>query len=222
MQIFSKFHHLQPKLSKTLFLASLIFTLVPSSTHAFVDVLPSHAILTGLPSLNPLDNFRFIFNDFPDLADALLAPMIDDSSDRSLIVDTNSSTADPVIKLKPKFDVVKTKKGVVLLGKMPGMRKEDLSLEIVDGPNGRVLEIVGVAANRSCDQLSSSDAAVDCRQTPACQSSHPRVAYGAFKRRIHLSPSLDPSTLQARFQDGLLVASMLASTKAERHKVEIL
>lgn len=207
--------------AKHLVLVCSILVLVAAPTHALIDVLPSQAVLAGLQSLDPLDNFHLIFKDLSDLADSLLAPMLDDAVEPPLVADSNATTTDPIIKLKPKFEVVKTKKGVVLLGKMPGMRKEDLSLEIVDGPDGRVLEIVGSAANRSCEPQSLA-AKADDSSSPACHAGpHPGVAYAAFKRRIHLSPSLDPSTLQARYQDGLLVATMLASAKAERHKVEI-
>ena len=50
---------------------------------------------------------------------------------------------------------------------------------------------------------------------------YPQAGYARFARRVPLSQHVDTSTLEAKYQDGLLVVKVVKSTKVERKRVAI-
>ena len=108
----------------------------------------------------------------------------------------------------------------MLLGTLPGLRKEDLSIEVVKSSEGHVLEISGQSPTSAGSRgPSPSRADPETRVNPSL-----RASYSKFEQRIRIPRNIDPSTLQAKYQDGLLVVSMLPLTKTEqsqRQKIAI-
>ena len=106
--------------------------------------------------------------------------------------------------LQPRFDVRETKEGLLLIGATPGLRKEELSIEIVDSPNGKVLEVSGETAPEAASEQAAKDSKDNQVSAASAHAPTIRSAYLKFKRQILLPQSLDPQTLQAKYRDGLL------------------
>ena len=100
---------------------------------------------------------------------------------------------------------------------MPGLHKDELSVEVVDGPDGQTLEIAGGSREPACPQAAA--------EAPGNQAGapdvYPEAGYAKFARRVPLSQHVDASTLEAKYHDGLLVVKMVKSTKVERKRIAI-
>ena len=203
--------------TKYLALALCLLAALPSIT-AYTDVVsilledirPRHILSPCADTADPLCDF------VQDLLSPLAAPSVKEAGK---VADSHNETqpapsCDKGFMLKPQFEILETKQGIVLIGKTPGLSKDDISVEITDGPDGRALEIAGGSRDDTCQ----STAAV----APSDQAAKDiQVGYAKFKRRIRLSQHADASTLEAKYHDGLLVVRMLKSTKVDRQKVVI-
>ena len=204
--------------SKYFALALCLLAALPS-INAYTDVVsllledlrPRYILSPCVDSADPLCDF------VQDLLSPLTTPPIKDSG-KAAESHNDTQPAPPCHKafmLKPHFEILETKQGIALIGKTPGLSKDDISVEITDGPDGRALEIAG----GSRDDVCQSTAAVP----PSDQAAKDiQVGYAKFKRRIRLSQHADASTLEAKYHDGLLVVRMLKSTKkVDRQRVLI-
>ena len=211
------------------FIAACLVALA-SSAHAFgvsfAGTIPPRLVLSNLGSsvdVDPLDCFNIIrdsMRDITEFADCLASPGLE-GNDRKhqgiTEVKRNGGTTHHEVKLHPRFDVKETKQGFMLMGSMPGLRKEDISIEIIENPDGRVLEISGGSPNvTSRDQSPARDGSTtESRPAPRL-----RTAYAKFEHRIRIPKNIDTSTLQAKYEDGLLAVTMspLAKTDLNQRK----
>ena len=106
------------------------------------------------------------------------------------------------------------------MGSMPGLRKEDISIEIIENPDGRVLEISGGSNVTSKDPSPARDGSTpESRPTPKL-----RTAYAKFDHRVRIPKNIDASSLQAKYEDGLLSITMSPMAKTDlnqRQKIAI-
>ena len=119
--------------------------------------------------------------------------------------------------LKPRFEVRESHDSFLLLGTMPGLRKEELSIELVHGSDGCILEISGASLPFTAANQSAHGAEPP---TPSI-----RGEYAKFERRARLPQDADLSTLVAKYQDGLLTVTVRPRSHTDpprRQKVEIL
>jgi HSP20 family molecular chaperone IbpA len=119
-------------------------------------------------------------------------------------------------RAEPQFQTVETDQGIVLVGVMPGLRKEDLSLSIHNGPQGQMLEVTGGSSNFTCPDESKPQAEKTQAEAPAFN-----VGYSKFERSIALSSGLDVSALHAKYYDGLLAVIIPKSTKSSHQIVPL-
>jgi HSP20 family protein len=134
----------------------------------------------------------------------------------------NGGSSHHELNLRPRFDVQESKEGFMLIATMPGLRKEDLSIEIINTPEDRMLEISGGSPNAPSRDPSPSR---DTTTTQKLSAPKLRTSYAKFERRIRLPQNVDTSTLQAKYEDGLLVVTMSPLARkdtSQRQKIAIL
>lgn len=105
----------------------------------------------------------------------------------------------------PQIDVREHKGSLVVRADLPGMKKEDLSIELTD--DGLVLE-----GERKTETESEEG-----------QVYRSERGYGRFRRVIPLAAdAVDKENVQARFTDGVLEVTIpITERKAESKKIEI-
>lgn len=96
--------------------------------------------------------------------------------------------AAPAPSFSPPMDILATGEEVVILAEVPGMSREQVSVQ-VDGP------VVTISGERAADD---ADGQALVRERPA----------GSFSRSFSLAYELDPDGVSARLQDGLLRVSI--------------
>ena len=213
-----------------LFIYSTLLLLIPSINAlgvSFHGTLPSSVIhnLESLADLGPVENMNILrqsMRDIADFAENLMGPAVEAAERRNGISEVKkaSGATSHELKLRPRFDVQDTKDGFMLFGTLPGLRKEELSLEIVENAEGRVLEITGGSQNTTSRSPSPARGDTSTPET----SLKLRAGYAKFERRIRLPQHVDPSTLQAKYEDGLLVVTMRTLAKkdsSQRQKIVI-
>ena len=173
-----------------------------------------------LTSMEPLSILTESMHQLTDLADRLADPARESSERRNrgiAEVAGSNGTVHHEITLRPKFDVKETKEGLIIVGSTPGLRKEDLTVEILDTPNGKMLEISGQTPASQSISLSSetSDAKEEQPKSDLSKTSETsitvpklRSSYMRFERRTLLPSDIDPQSLHAKYQDGLLVVTL--------------
>jgi HSP20 family protein len=128
---------------------------------------------------------------------------------------SNSKDSDPSLELKPRFEVRESKESFVLLGTMPGLRKDEMSVELIHGSDGCVLEVTGVSVPLAAD----ADAPASGGGTMSIGGE-----YARFERRVRLPHDAETGATLARYKDGLLTVTVPRRQKdpPRREKVEIL
>ena len=198
---------------------------------SFSGTVPSHSILRSfVPSsdfdaIDGINNLRDSMCDVLEFADRLAMPAFEANDRKSqgiAEVKKNGGSSHHELRLRPRFDVQQSKEGFMLMATMPGLKKEDLSIEIINTPEDRLLEISGGSSN-----ISSRDPSPARDQANTQQPSTPklRTSYAKFEHRIRLPPNVDASNLQAKYEDGLLVVTMSLLAKkdtSQRQKIAIL
>jgi HSP20 family molecular chaperone IbpA len=195
----------------------------------FSGTVPSHSILRSFgpdfDAMDGLNDLRDSMRDVLEFADRLAMPAFEASERKNhqgiTEVKKNGGSSHHELRLRPRFDIQESKEGFMLMATMPGLRKEDLSIEIINSPEGQLLEISGGSPNTSSRDPSPSRDAANTQQPSAPKL---RTAYAKFERRIRLPPNVDTSTLQAKYEDGLLVVTMSPLAKkdtTQRQKIAI-
>jgi HSP20 family protein len=103
----------------------------------------------------------------------------------------------------PSVDIVEQNGGLRLTAELPGMKPDDLQLEIMDG----TLHLRG-EKRLDVDETKDNVRLVERR-------------YGAFERSFTLPVSVDPERVRAEYTDGVLTVHMPKSEAAMGRKVEI-
>ena len=214
--------------------ACLIALAVPSASafgRSFSGIVPTHSILRSFgpgydfDAMDGLNNLRDSMRDVLEFADRLVMPALESNDRKSQgisEVKKNGGSSHHELRLRPRFDVQQSKEGFMLMATMPGLKKEDLSIEIINTSEDRLLEISGGSPNVSSRDPSPARDAANNQQpsTPKL-----RTSYAKFEHRIRLPPNVDTSTLQAKYEDGLLVVTMSPLAKkdsSQRQKIAIL
>ena len=128
------------------------------------------------------------------------------------------------LKPQPLFDVRQTEAGFMLYSATPGLRKEDLSIEIVEGPEGHIIDITGgshhntsSADGRNTNQhyhdsgqksLSPDHTTTGQKQLLPLRPPRWVHEYAEFERLTRIPNRFNISSLQAKYQNGLLVVTI--------------
>ena len=129
------------------------------------------------------------------------------------------------LKPQPLFDVRQTKAGFMLYAATPGLRKEDLSIEIVEGPGGNVLDITGGSRHNisSADTRISNQRDHDGGHTTELENHLPLrpprwvQEYAEFERVTPIPNQFNISSLQAKYQNGLLIVTIDPSASGNKN-----
>ena len=102
----------------------------------------------------------------------------------------------------PPVDLHETATDYVITAELPGLKREDLSIEMHDGQ----ITISGIRAERES----------------ACEQYH-RVerGHGAFSRSFHLPVPVDAERITAELHDGVLTVTCPKSTEAASRRITI-
>jgi len=100
-------------------------------------------------------------------------------------------------KWRPKVDIHETDKLITVTAEVPGMKKEELKVDIKEG----ALTIKG---EKTLEKKEEEDKYTRIERS-----------YGAFQRRISLPDNADPSQIKATYDAGVLTISIPKQEKAE-------
>ena len=104
---------------------------------------------------------------------------------------------------EPSIDVVQNADAFVLYAELPGMRKEDVTIEIEDGR----LTLAGERTRPS----GWEDA----------ESHRWERTFGTFRRAFNLPRNVDAGAATARFEDGVLTLTLPKHETARTRRIEI-
>ncbi|KAF9643920.1 HSP20-like chaperone [Thelephora ganbajun] len=135
--------------------------------------------------------------------------------------------------LRPAVDVAEEGNSYIIEAELPGVRKEDINVEI--GDNGRSVTIQGKIVRRSRQQEqpiveTSASGEVQEGEHPS-RSSPPEsnkisveresTGHTTFTRSVTLPTQVDPSKVSAKLADGVLTLTIPKAEDAGRVKIDI-
>lgn len=103
----------------------------------------------------------------------------------------------------PPIDVVETDGQLVIKAEVPGIAFRDLDVSVI----GHTLSISGKKSESR-----------ETREGGVCQSER---AFGAFRRNIELPDTVDPDTVSAECENGLLTITMARRSGMKPRHVEV-
>lgn len=103
----------------------------------------------------------------------------------------------------PATDVVETDKSYTLSMDLPGLKKEDIKIEVLDN----VLNVSGERKN----EISHEDN----------QSYRVEKSYGSFRRSFTLPRIVSPDGIEAHYENGVLNLTLPKTQLAQSKKIEI-
>ena len=123
------------------------------------------------------------------------------------------------VLLRPTIDWKDTTDGFVLTAATPGLRKDELKVELLDASGVWYLEVAGQTA-------ASSEPPKDDTQTAQPQDLPKpltvRPRYRSFSEKVRLPQGVDREAMRATYEDGLLVVTMpRAKADMKRRKIDI-
>jgi HSP20 family protein len=120
--------------------------------------------------------------------------------------------------LRPSIDWKETTDGFVLTAATPGLRKDELKVELLEAAGVWYMEVAGQTA-------ASSEPPKDGSQTaqPQPKPREVRRTYRSFSERVRLPQGVDREAMRASYEDGLLVVTMprAKAEAAKRHTITI-
>ena len=102
----------------------------------------------------------------------------------------------------PPVDLYETPSAYVITAELPGLKREDLDIQLVDGS----LTLSGVRAER----------AVACEQYHRVERGH-----GSFSRTFHLPVPVDADRILADLHDGVLTVTCPKASNASARRIRI-
>lgn len=104
---------------------------------------------------------------------------------------------------KPRLDVTESEEGYLLRLDLPGVAREDLSIEFHDG-------VLTLAGERKSD--------VDAEHyTHLCTERR----HGRFERAVNLPKDADPQQIEATLRDGVLTVRVAKAEASKPRRIEI-
>ncbi len=103
----------------------------------------------------------------------------------------------------PACDITETKSHFIVNVDLPGVKKSDVNIEVNNG----ILTISGERRN----ELNQNDGA----------ESYYERTYGTYKRSFNLPESVDPESIEANFENGVLSVALPKAKAKQARKIEI-
>lgn len=117
-----------------------------------------------------------------------------------LVIGTRSPST---VHWMPKTDIFLTKELLVIEIELPGVKKEDISVSI--GRQGLYIEGLRHRSSRAHDGISFYNLEID---------------YGPFERRIYFPCEVNPKTMEATYENGVLAIELKRVIPVE-HEIPI-
>ncbi len=109
-------------------------------------------------------------------------------------------SAEPPGSFSPNVDILATDEHVLILVEVPGMAREDMSVQVED-------RVVTISGER---KVHATEGRLHQRERPA----------GEFSRSFSLAYDLDPESVEARLEEGLLRVSVARRQRGSRVEVQ--
>ena len=198
------------------------------------DLLIYETVPYGRATFHPYDNFDTLTRSMRELtryADHIARALVEPGShhnDKPAIASKNDSnqqvaaaaaeTNDLHLPLRPRIDWRETSDGFLLTAVTPGLRKDELKVEVLDASDGSFIEVSGQSAPA---ELSPTN-----HQATPDQPSKPldlRATYRSFSQRVRLPRGVDREGMRAKYEDGLLVVTLprKRTDNVKRQKIAI-
>ena len=176
-------------------------------------------------SFGHLDSFHHLARSMRQLtnyADQILGSADVDAEQRAISGNTSADsrkrkaaeapTSHLHLPLHPRITWREDASGFLLTAETPGLRKDELKVEVVDASDHAVLEVSGETEARpaaiDAAKASDADATADAGKADAGKPHEVRATYRAFKERVRLPQGVDREAMRAKYEDGLLVVTM--------------
>ena len=185
--------------------------------------------LRGGSAFHPYDNFDTLTRSMRELtryADhisrALADPKYQEEYNKALDASRQqaqeSPTSQPIdLLLRPTIHWSETTDGFVLTAATPGLRKDELKVELLEASGVWYIEVAGQTA-------ASSETPKNTDQDTSNQP-HPKVrkSYRSFCEKVRLPQGVDREAMGATYEDGLLVVRMPRAKveTSKRHKITV-
>jgi HSP20 family protein len=114
-----------------------------------------------------------------------------------------SAAGSPGRRWIPPMDLVETDDHLVLRADLPGLDRDDVSIEIKDG-------VLTVSGERRAEHESKTDAFYRVER-----------AFGSFSRSLNLPDGIDAEKVEAAFEKGVLEVRIPKPEQRKPHRVEI-
>ena len=131
---------------------------------------------------------------------------ISNKADQNQQANTAVATRAPQLQLRPRIDWKETSDGFVLTAATPGLRKDELKVEVLDASGESYIEIAGQTTAAAAS--SSKDGADTPDNQEAAKPLELRASYSSFSERVRLPKGVDREAMRATYEDGLLVVSI--------------
>ena len=196
--------------------AWLLLAVSDSALVSISDVSPPRSILNGLESLvdvETLDDLRILRH---STTNAHIAPPESYGNANEFYGGPHQFKR----ILQPRFEVHSMKSGFILTAATPGLRRDEMSIEVVDDSGGHALNIRCKQCHNTTSETGSGIFPYALGGWQNCWSRDFPVTtvlplrpprrdhkYLDFKHRIPIPNCYNMSSLLARYEDGLLVVS---------------
>ena len=181
----------------------------------------------------PHDNFDTLTRSMRELtayadyiAHALADPKYQDTDTKQPVANSQHSDAQQSpssqavsLLLRPSIDWEETTGGFVMTATTPGLRKDELKVELLDASGVWYIEVAGQTAASSAAPKDDSQTAQP-QDLPKPFEVRPR--YRSFSEKVRLPQGVDPEAMRATYEDGLLVVTIpRAKADTKRRKIDI-
>ena len=103
----------------------------------------------------------------------------------------------------PAMDLVETEDELVLRADLPGMKEDDVEVEIKDG-------VLTVSGERRSEHEDKNEGYYRVERS-----------FGSFSRSLSLPDGIDPDQVNANFEDGVLEVHVPKPAETKPHRVQI-
>merc|ERR1712070_1019081 len=119
-----------------------------------------------------------------------------------------TTSAQTTLQLRPSFSVQDNADTFALTAATPGLRKDDLAVDVIDGADSTAYLVI--SGQSAPQKTQASKVAVADDRTPMKSLT---TVYRNFERKIRLPADIDRSLIKASYEDGLLTVTIPKTAK---------
>lgn len=116
---------------------------------------------------------------------------------------TGSHEAQRMAHFQPATDIEETDKAYMLHIDVPGIKKDDINVEL----QGNMITVSGERRFERHDEASANR--------------YVERSYGRFERSFSLPENVNPESVEARFENGVLLLTLPKAESAQRRRIEV-